>query len=445
MAAGRSQSPQADEELMQKPSNNKDLKPTSQHDPVPDQCHEQIVIYDKAKDMAPSGSEGHNVPTLSRRSNIDAFVAMDVLRQAVEREAAGQNVIHMEVGQPATPAPLAVRQAATRALEDSRLGYTEARGLVALRERIAQHYRETYDVSVAPERIIVTTGSSAGFLLAFLMLFDEGAHVALPQPGYPCYRQILKALGLRPVAIPAGAQTRWMPTPRALDDAAASLGAHLSGIIVASPANPTGTMLQPDVLSALIAHCRARGMWFISDEIYHGLAYAVPQRTALATDPNAIIINSFSKYYSMTGWRIGWMIVPDHLVRTAERLQQNLFICAPTLSQIAAMAAFEARDELERIKAGYHENRAFLLDALARLGLGTMAPADGAFYIYVDISAYTSDSEDFCSRLLRDTGVAITPGIDFDPVDGRSHVRLCYAGGLGEIREAASRLRAWLG
>ncbi len=382
---------------------------------------------------------------LSQRSRIDPFVAMDVLRQAVEREAAGQNIIHMEVGQPATPAPLAVRQAASRALDESRLGYTEARGLAALRERISRHYLATYDVAVAPERIIITTGSSAAFLLTFVMLFDEGAQVALPQPGYPCYRQILKALGLRPVAIPTGASTRWMPTAGLVDEAAKASGARLRGIIVASPANPTGTMLKPDDLAALIAHCRARGMWFISDEIYHGLDYAVPQRTALSFDDNAIIINSFSKYYSMTGWRIGWMIVPADLVRVAERLQQNLFICAPSLSQIASMAAFDARCELERIKAGYRENRAFLLDALARLGLGTMAPPDGAFYIYADIGAFTSDSGDFCARLLRDTGVAITPGIDFDPEDGGRFVRMCYAGSLDEMREAVNRLRGWLG
>ena len=378
---------------------------------------------------------------MARRSSIDPFIVMDVMREANARVARGEDIIHMEVGQPDTPAPRAARARVREALDRDRLGYTEALGLPALRQRIAEHYRERYGVSVSPERVIITSGSSAGFVLAFLAVLDIGDALLLPSPGYPCYRHILKALGARPVLVETGAGTRWMPEAGDLDRLAAEKPA---GLLLASPNNPTGTMTVGSRLAELADACRQRGLWLISDEIYHGLEYEEPAATALAHWDTAIVVNSFSKYFSMTGWRIGWLVVPEELVRPMERLAQNLYISPPSISQIAALGAFEGLEELEAIKAGYAANRALLLNELPAAGLTSILPADGAFYLYVDVSDLTSDSAAFAKRMLKEVGVAITPGIDFDPVRGHRFVRLSYAGPHAAMREAAKRIKGWL-
>jgi aspartate/methionine/tyrosine aminotransferase len=366
---------------------------------------------------------------------------MDVMGEANLRQAAGEDVIHMEVGQPATPAPRAARERARKALESERLGYTEALGLPALRERIARYMTERYGVTVPPGRVVVTAGSSAGFVLAFLVLLDEGVSLGLPSPGYPCYRQILKALGVTPLLVETSGQGRWMPAVADVERLAASGAA---GLLLASPNNPTGTMALSSRLADLAAACRAGGLWLISDEIYHGLEYDVPAETALAHSADAIVVNSFSKYFSMTGWRIGWLVVPEALVRPIERLTQNLYISPPAISQVAALGAFDGIEELEAIKAGYARNRAMLLEELPRAGLSSILPADGAFYLYVDVSRFTGDSAAFAKGMLKEIGVAATPGIDFDPERGRSYLRFCYAGPEASMREAARRVKAWL-
>lgn len=379
--------------------------------------------------------------SLAERSRIDPFIVMDVLREANERQASGEDIIHMEVGQPATPAPRAARERARAALDAERLGYTEALGLPALRERIALHYWERYGLRVEPERVVVTVGSSASFVLAFLALLDPGDALALPSPGYPCYRQILTALGARPMLIETGPEARWMPD---LADVERIVADGASGLLLASPNNPTGTMATGARLRELAAACEAKGLWLISDEIYHGLEYDVPAETALAHSGTAIAINSFSKYFSMTGWRIGWLVAPLDLVRPMERLAQNLYISPPAISQVAALGAFDAIEELEAIKQGYAENRALLLNELPAAGLSNILPADGAFYLYADVSELTDDSAAFARAMLREIGVAITPGIDFDPVRGGRYVRLSYAGDHAAMREAARRIKAWL-
>jgi aspartate/methionine/tyrosine aminotransferase len=378
---------------------------------------------------------------LSKRSAIPPFIVMDVMESAAAREALGHKVIHMEVGQPGTPAPRAAREAVKRALDRDRLGYTVALGVPALRERIARHYRQRYDVAVAPERVVVTTGSSAGFVLAFLALFDPGAKVALPSPGYPCYRHILTALGQMPVPLTTGADARWMPTAAQIDEAAMRDG--IAGLVIASPANPTGTMLEPGRLAEIAAVCKRRKLWFVSDEIYHGLTYGMAEQTALAHSDEAVVINSFSKYFSMTGWRVGWLVVPDALVRPIERLAQNLYISPPTAAQVAAIGAFDGLDELEANKRVYAENRALLLEELPKAGLERILPADGAFYLYIDVGALTADSVTFTKQMLADIGVAATPGVDFDAERGRSYMRLCYAGTTADMAEAARRLAGW--
>ncbi len=375
---------------------------------------------------------------LALRSEIDPFIVMDVMREANARAAEGENIIHMEVGQPATPAPLAARERARVALANDRLGYTEALGLPELRERIARYYGERYGVSVTSERIVVTAGSSAGFVLAFLALLDPGAALALPSPGYPCYRQILKALAVTPTLIATGALGRWMPTAADVERMSG-----VDGLLVASPNNPTGTMTVGTRLKELADICRRKSLWLISDEIYHGLEYDAPAETALQAWDAAVVVNSFSKYFSMTGWRVGWLVVPEALVRPIERLAQNLYISPPAISQAAALGAFDAIEELEAIKAGYADNRALLLNELPA-GLGDILPADGAFYLYADVSGLTSDSAAFAKSMLKKIGVAITPGIDFDSDRGRTHVRLCYAGPHAAMREAARRIKSWL-
>jgi aspartate/methionine/tyrosine aminotransferase len=396
----------------------------------------------RAPETAPERLKMSPLPRrLAQRSRIDPFIVMDVMGEANAREAQGEDIIHMEVGQPATPAPRTARERARAALEAERLGYTEALGLPALRERIALHYWQRYRLRVAPERVVVTAGSSAGFVLAFLSLLDPGDALALPSPGYPCYRQILSALSVKPVLIETGPEARWMPSVGDIDRIEAERAA---GLLLASPNNPTGTMVTGDRLGELAAACKARSLWLISDEIYHGLEYEVAADTALSHWDAAIAVNSFSKYFSMTGWRIGWLVAPLELIRTMERLAQNLYISPPAISQVAALGAFDAIDELEEIKQGYAENRALLLHELPAAGLTSILPADGAFYLYADVSALTGDSAEFARSMLRDIGVAITPGIDFDPVRGHRFVRFCYAGPQSAMREAVRRIKAWL-
>ena len=376
----------------------------------------------------------------AKRGQVPPFIVMDVMRAAAEREAAGGEVLHMEVGQPGTAAPPAVLDAVRQALGEDRVGYTLAQGIEPLRRRIARHYQDSYGVEVDPERVMVTTGSSGGFLLSFLSAFEAGDRVALAAPGYPAYRNILSALGVEPVLIPTEAEHRFQPTPALLDRVAGPL----DGLIVASPSNPTGTMLDRAQLSALVDYCAGRGLRLISDEIYHGITYEAPAVTALALTGDAIVINSFSKYFSMTGWRLGWMVLPEDLLRPVECLAQNLFISPPTLSQLGGLAAFEAREVLEGYVANYARNRAFLLQALPAAGFDRLAPADGAFYLYADVGHLTNDSEAFCRRMLAETGVATTPGPDFDPERGHRFLRFSFAGPEAVMQEAATRLQTWL-
>lgn len=379
--------------------------------------------------------------TPSARSDVPPFMVVDVMAAAARIEEAGGQVIHMEVGQPAAPAP-ATAIAAARAALDRPLRYTETLGIPSLRARIARHYRERHGVTVDPARVIVTTGSSAGFILAFLALFEPGDRVAVAVPGYPPYRHILKALGCEAVLIETTAETRWAITPDML--IAAHRRAPLKGVLVASPANPTGTMMTAEALRDLHAAASDAGIRFISDEIYHGLDYAFPADTAARVSDDALIINSFSKYFCMTGWRIGWMVAPEPLVRTIDRLQGNLSISVPTLAQIAAEAAFDGRDEMEAVKHGYEENRRILLEGLPKAGLDKMLPVDGAFYLYADVSRFSNDSFDFAKRMLEETHVAATPGVDFDPVNGAHFLRFCYAGSATEMHEAVERIGRWL-
>jgi aspartate/methionine/tyrosine aminotransferase len=378
----------------------------------------------------------------SLRSAIAPFIVMDVMQAAAAAEATGAHVVHMEVGQPGTPAPKAAREAVKRALDRDTLGYTLALGMPELRARIARHYFETYGVEVPAERIVVTNGSSAAFVLAFLALFDAGARVALASPGYPCYRHILTALGQAPVIIETGPETRWMPTAADVERTARS-GAGIDGLLLASPANPTGTMLAPERLAEIVKVADAHGFWFISDEIYHGLTYGMRADTALQHSENAVVINSFSKYFSMTGWRVGWMVVPQRLVRAVERLAQNLYISPPAIAQVAALGAFDGREELEANARVYAANRVLLLGELPKAGLTEIAPADGAFYLYCDVSRFTDDSLAFATAMLAETGVAATPGVDFDDRRGHRFMRFSYAGTTAEMAEAARRLQGW--
>ncbi len=378
----------------------------------------------------------------SKRSDVPPFIVMDVMAAAAAAEAQGRSVVHLEVGQPAAPAPRPAIRAAAAALAQGRIGYTETLGIPALRARIARHYREIYGLDLDPARVAVTTGSSGGFILAFLSLFEPGDRVALANPGYPPYRHILTALGCEPVLIETTADTRWALTPEAVT--AAHRHKPLAGLLVASPANPTGTMMRAEALRELIAVAEAEGIRVISDEIYHGLDYAFAAETAAKFSPRALVINSFSKYFCMTGWRIGWMVVPEPLMRTIDRLQGNLAISVPTLAQIAAEAAFDGRDEMEAVKHGYEENRRILVEGLPKAGLDKFLPVDGAFYLYADISRFSDDSLAFAKRMLAEAGVAATPGIDFDPVNGHNFLRFCYAGSADEMHEAVKRIADWL-
>lgn len=378
----------------------------------------------------------------SRRSAVAPFMAMEALREARNLERAGRRIIHMELGEPGAPAPRLVRAAAEAALAAGRLGYGEAMGDMALRTRIAGHYRARYGVEIAPDRVIVTTGSSGAFMLTLLAAFDPGARIAVTAPGYPAYANLLSSLGLEAAPLPVNEATRFAPTAAMLE--AAHREKTLDGVLLMSPANPTGAMIDAQELARICAFCETAGVVFISDEIYHGLEYAAPAETALRFSDSAIVVNSFSKYYAMTGWRLGWLVAPEELMRPLERLQQSLAICAPTISQQAALAAFDATDELEENRAAYARNRALLIERLPQMGLDRFAPPDGAFYIYADVSAFTDDSLDFCKRLLAEAGVAATPGVDFDPQGGATRVRFSYAGPEPEVAEGVARLGDWL-
>ena len=374
----------------------------------------------------------------STRSGVDPFIVMDVMEAARRAEAAGRHIIHMEVGQPGTPAPQGARDALVRAMQTDAMGYTVALGLPALRARIAQLYGEWYDVDLSPERVVVTPGSSGAFILAFTALFDTGARVGIGAPGYPSYRQILRALDLCPVDIETAAENRLQPVPSDLG------GLNLQGLMVASPANPSGTMLDRAALGALMGAAAEQGASFISDEIYHGIEYEAKAVSALEISDEAYVINSFSKYFSMTGWRVGWMVVPEDHVRVIERLAQNLFICPPHASQVAALAAMDCHQELEANMAVYRANRALMLKGLPEAGFDRIAPPDGAFYVYADVSHLTDDSRAFAAEILEQAGVAVTPGLDFDPVRGHGTIRFSYARSTADIEEGLARLQRFM-
>lgn len=380
------------------------------------------------------------VVSVSRRADVEPFHAMDVLAAANRLKASGAPVISLAIGQPSDPAPALVREAAMRALQDGRIGYTDALGTPALRQAIADHYAGHYGVEVSPERVVVTTGSSAGFNLAFLAMFDPGDRVAVAAPGYPAYRNIMKALGIEVVEIELGGEAYL----GAAHIEAEHCRKPLKGVLFASPANPTGAVIPPDALAVLLSTARSLGIAVISDEIYHRLVYGAPDVTALSFDDDVVVINSFSKYYCMTGWRIGWMVLPENLVRPIERIQQSLYISAPELSQIAAAEAFGATLELETVKARYAANRELLMRRLPEIGFALAAPMDGAFYAFCDVSRLTNDSMEFARRMLAETHVAATPGRDFDMVCGHRFLRLSYAGDHGDMVEAVARIERWL-
>jgi aspartate/methionine/tyrosine aminotransferase len=378
------------------------------------------------------------------RAAVPPFHVMDLLAAAADRARTHGDLLNLVAGQPSTRAPEAVRAAAKRALDDEVLGYTVALGIPELREAICGHHRRMHGLEVDPADVVVTTGSSGGFLLAFLAAFDAGDRVAIARPGYPCYRNVLTALGCEVVELPTGPASRFQPTVELLEQ----LDTPVQGLVVASPANPTGTMLLPAELAALATWCDAHGVQLISDEIYHGIEYASPalHSSAWETSREAVVFNSFSKYFSMTGWRIGWMLVPERLRRPVDVLTGNFTICPPVLSQHAAVAAFSEASyaECDGHVARYAENRRLLLEGLPRLGIDRLAPADGAFYVYADVGHLTGDSMAFCRQLLRDTGVATAPGIDFDTEAGGRFVRMSFAGSPDEVAAALVRIEDWL-
>ncbi len=387
---------------------------------------------------------------VSTRSKIAPFIAMDMFKAANEMAArapeTGLSVVHMELGQPAVPPPARVIEAAKASLDTGRIGYTEALGIPALRERIARYYRDYYGINVSPSRIVVTTGSSGAFQLAFILAFDAGQRLALADPGYPAYRNILKVLDIEPVSMLASPEHGFQPTPDLLEKTRLAQGeAGLDGVLLTSPANPTGSMISGAEFQALIAYCHTHGIRVISDEIYHGITFGIRAETALAYDDDAIVINSFSKYFCLTGLRVGWMVVPQSFVRPLERLAQNLFISPPSMSQHAALASFDCLEELDEVVAGYARNRAMLMEGLPKAGFHDFAPADGAFYLYANIADRTNDSEAFCLKMLKETGVATTPGTDFDFERGRSFMRFSFAGSADDMAEAIRRLKAWKG
>ncbi len=374
----------------------------------------------------------------SQRSKIDPFIVMDIMERAHLVEQKGKTVVHMEVGQPGTSAPKMAKDYLKVSMDYNPMGYTVALGLPDLRKKIAELYGEWYGVDVDWNRVIITSGSSAGFILAFTALFDKLAKVGLANPGYPSYRQIMKTLNLEPVLINTYEKNKFQPT---LDELSKK---NISGLLIASPGNPTGCMIEREHLKALVDYCNDRKVSLISDEIYHGIHYDTKASSVLEFSDDCYIINSFSKYFSMTGWRVGWIVVPKEHVRIVERIQQNMFICAPHASQLLALGAFDGRDELENNLVTYKENRKRLLTALPKLGLNKIAPPDGAFYLYVDISKFSSDSYDFSKKMLDVAGVAITPGIDFDPINGKSKIRISYARSKSEILMGIERIKKFM-
>jgi aspartate/methionine/tyrosine aminotransferase len=375
----------------------------------------------------------------SRRSEIPPFYAMEVLQRANERAAAGEDVLHLEIGEPSRRPPKRVIEAAEEALRNRPLGYTESAGLPELRARIVQYYEDFYGLSVPFDRVLVTTGSSSAFLLTFLSAFDVGDRVALASPGYPGYRNGMAALGIRVVDLPAGPNSRFHPSVELIE----ACGEKLDGLVIASPSNPAGSMLLEDDFATLVSYCVSNDIRIISDEVYHGISYGERAVCARALTEEAVVVNSFSKFFAMTGWRLGWMVVPDDLTEPAERLAQNMFISPPGMTQYAALAAFECLDEYNAEVHRYAENRAILLEELPKAGIERFAPADGAFYLYADVSELSDDSSAFCETMLAETGVAATPGIDFDPKGGKSYVRFSFAGSTEDIGEAARRIVAW--
>ena len=370
----------------------------------------------------------------SSRSDIDPFIVMDVMEAARAAEAAGRHIIHMEVGQPGTGAPQAAIRALDATMRAGPLGYTVALGLPDLRQRIARLYGEWYGLDLDPARVVVTSGASGGFLLAFNALFDSGDRVGIGAPGYPSYRQILRALGFAPVDLQTSDANRLQPVAADLE------GQDLAGLLVASPANPTGTMLDRPAMAALVQAAHGAGAAFVSDEIYHGIEYEAKAVSALEVSDDVYVINSFSKYFSMTGWRVGWMVVPEDQVRVVERIAQNMFICAPHASQVAALAAMDAHEELEDNMRVYRANRALMLEGLPKAGFDRIAPPDGAFYVYADVSELTQDSRAFAAEILDRAGVAVTPGLDFDPLRGHRTLRFSYARSTEDIAEGLRRL-----
>lgn len=377
----------------------------------------------------------------SKRSAIQPFLAMDVMAEAFRRKSAGESIISMAIGQPSDPAPMAVRLAAEEASRNGQIGYTEALGMIALREALSCHYSDHYGLDIPAARIAVTTGSSAAFTLAFLAAFDVGATIAITAPGYPAYRNIIAALGLKVAEIPVG-ESNGILTAAKLKEFHSK--EPFDGLLIASPANPTGSVIPDAEFATIVQTCRSLGVKLISDEIYHQLNFIGADRSALALGDDMIVINSFSKFYCMTGWRIGWMVLPQTLVRPVERLQQSLSISAPEISQIAALAALTATDELLAVKNKYAQNRLLLADRFPKIGLPFLTPADGAFYAYCDVSAHTNDSMDFSRRMIAEIGVAAAPGLDFDLNDGHRAMRFSYAGSTAEIAEAVARLETWL-
>lgn len=374
----------------------------------------------------------------SKRSQVPPFYVMEVMRAAETMERSGTPVLHLEVGQPSTAAPSGVLAAASAALGSEKLGYTGAAGLPDLRQRIAQWYEDYYRLPVSTDRIVVTTGASGSCVLSFLALFDPGQRVAVLEPGYPCYRNDLLAFGIEVVSIPVGPETSFRPTVAHLDAAG-----PLDGLVIASPSNPTGTVLDDDHLSELVAWTSANGVQLIADEIYHGITYEHRAPTALHHDPAVVVINSFSKFFSMTGWRLGWVVADPEVAETVERLAQSLTVAPPTLSQLAAIAAFDCIDELEQNVARYEQNRQIVLDGLAAAGIDRLAPADGAFYIWADVSHLCDDSQDLCRQWLDELAVATTPGLDFDQPRGHRFVRFSYAGAPGDLAQAMDRIATW--
>ena len=377
---------------------------------------------------------------ISNRSSIPPFIVMDVMRAANERAASGGDVLHLEVGQPSSPAPKKVIETAQFVLADDKLGYTDALGISLLREKISGHYRDTYGVNVDPKRVVITSGASGGLLLSFLSSFDVGDCVGMATPGYPAYKNMLKSLGVKVLEVPVDSKSHFQLKCEVLD----KLSENLDGLIISSPSNPTGSMISSSGMRELVDWCDRRGTRLISDEIYHGIVYGEQASTALSYSTDVIIINSFSKYFSMTGWRLGWMVIPESMIRSIECLAQNLYISPPSLSQMAAVAVFDCMDELNENVARYRINRDILLEKLPDVGLERFAPVDGAFYIYANVSHLTNDSSEFCKRMLSEIGVAMTPGIDFDGINGKSYVRLCFAGATQDINQAAARLQKWL-